>query len=131
MYKRQGFNNYLWGIGVGWFNRQFARGLTPIETITPGKDGSITLATVTSLASGTITFRPDQPVDWTTMDGRKVTVTATLDIPNQEMTIDEVGREGHRSSRKVMKFSEDGATMVLTLSEPQYGYTSTRTYARL
>ena len=29
----EGFNDYLSAIGVSWFNRQFAKSLTPVETI--------------------------------------------------------------------------------------------------
>merc|ERR1711902_481410 len=74
----EGFEDFMYEIGVNWFTRKIACTLYPTATnrITP--DGQIQIDTSSTFKSSSIQFRLDQPFKETTSDGREVETTAVL-----------------------------------------------------
>merc|ERR1712236_6527 len=53
----EGFSDFMYKIGVGWFNRALACTAYPIITITQSDDGTITEKTESSFKTSTKSFR--------------------------------------------------------------------------
>merc|ERR1711878_142978 len=74
----EGFEDYMYEIGVNWFTRKIACTLYPTarNSITP--DGKIKINTWSTFKSSALIFQLNKPFQETTADGREVTTTALL-----------------------------------------------------
>merc|ERR1712242_136949 len=73
----EGFNNYMYAVGVDWFTRKIACSLYPkAKNAQSGQD--VTISTESTFKSTSVTFKLDTPFQENTADGRTVTTIARL-----------------------------------------------------
>merc|ERR1712168_289666 len=72
----EGFDDYMWQLGVNWFTRKIACALYPTATNKQNINGDITIDTASTFKSTTLTFRLNTPFEESTADGRTVTTAA-------------------------------------------------------
>merc|ERR1712018_721658 len=113
----EGFDNYMYEIGVNWFTRKIACTLYPTarNSITP--DGRIKINTWSTFKSSELIFGLNKPFPETTADGREVTTTASLYgnklVKDQRNTADR-----SLDSVEMREFSTDGQYMTLIHTMP-------------
>jgi len=121
-----GFDNYMWQLGVNWFTRKIACALYPTATNRNNPNGEITIDTSSTFKSTSVTFRLNTPFKETTADGRTVTTTAVLDGHKLIKT-----QVGNPTTIETREFSEDGNRMTLIHTMPsEPSIRSVRGYVR-
>merc|ERR1711981_169267 len=127
----EGFDNYMYEIGVNWFTRKIACTLYPTarNSITP--DGKIKINTWSTFKSSEISFELNKAFSESTADGREVTTTALLYgnklVKDQKNTGDPL-----LDSIETREFTTDGKFMTLIHTMPSDpSVKSVRVYKRL
>merc|ERR1712110_375750 len=106
----EGFEDYMYEIGVNCFTRKIACTLYPTarNSITP--DGKIKINTWSTFKSSELIFQLNKPFPETTADGREVTTTALLYgnklVKDQKNTADR-----SKDSIETREFTPDGQFM--------------------
>merc|ERR1712241_914156 len=113
----EGFENYMYEIGVNWFTRKIACTLYPTarNSITP--EGKIKINPWSTFKSSELIFELNTPFQETTADGRDVTTTALLYgnklVKDQRNTADR-----SLDSIETREFTPDGQFMTLIHTMP-------------
>jgi len=79
MSTSEGFTDYMYELGVGWFKRSIACTLYPKQVISQDANGKIDLNTFTTFQSTYTDFKLGEPWTEETADGRTTTTVATVD----------------------------------------------------
>merc|ERR1711994_1168228 len=127
----EGFDNYMYEIGVNWFTRKIACTLYPTarNSITP--DGKVKINTWSTFKSSEISFELNQPFQESTADGREVTTTAVV-YGNKLIKDQKNTEDGSLDSIETREFTTDGQFMTLIHTMPSSpGIKSVRVYKRL
>merc|ERR1712045_941577 len=113
----EGFEDYMYEIGVNWFTRKIACTLYPTARNSITSDGRIKINTWSTFKSSEITFQLNSPFEETTADGREVTTTALLYgnklVKDQKNTADR-----SLDSIETREFTPDGQFMTLIHTMP-------------
>eukprot|EP00090_Calanus_glacialis_P019662 TRINITY_DN3016_c0_g1_i1.p1 TRINITY_DN3016_c0_g1~~TRINITY_DN3016_c0_g1_i1.p1 ORF type:complete len:163 (-),score=42.47 TRINITY_DN3016_c0_g1_i1:151-639(-) len=121
-----GFNDYMWQLGVNWFTRKIACALYPTATNKQTPNGDITVETSSTFKSTSITFRLDTPFEESTADGRTVSTTAVVNGNKIVKT-----QVGNPTTIETREFLENGDRMILIHTMPsEPSIKSVRGYVR-
>merc|ERR1711981_1308114 len=113
----EGFDNYMYEIGVNWFTRKIACTLYPTarNSITP--DGKVKINTWSTFKSSEISFELNQPFQESTADGREVTTTAVV-YGNKLIKDQKNTEDSSLDSIETREFTTDGQFMTLIHTMP-------------
>ena len=125
----EGFNDYMYEIGVDWFTRKIGCSLYPTTKI--GQvENKISIGTKSTFKAGELQFKLGVPFEEETADGRTVTTTAML--VGDKLTKHQVAADGAVSSIETRQFSAGGQKMTLIHTIPGNSYIkSVRVYKRV
>jgi len=129
----EGFTDYMYEIGVGWFKRSIACSLYPTQEITQDAEGRVTLNTYTTFQSTYTDFNLGEPWTENTADGREVTTVTTVD-GNKLIKVQtpKEGSDYNLVRREVREYVNGGNTMNLILTiDGKPEIKSVRVYERL
>merc|ERR1712173_189433 len=123
-----GFNDYMYAVGVSWFTRKIACSLYPTaKNEQSGQD--ITISTSSTFKSTSVTFQLDTPFEEVTADGRKVLTTARRN--GNELVKEQDGLGSALSSVETRRFIDGGNKMMLIHTLPSNpSIKSVRVYKR-
>lgn len=114
----EGFDNFMYELGVRWIKRKIACTLYPKQVIAQTVDGEISLDTWSTLTSTQTKFRLNEPWSEYTADGRTTNTVATLTnnrlVKVQVADVDK-GEEA-LTTREVREFLDGGNTMRMVLT---------------
>merc|ERR1739844_366889 len=113
----EGFEDYMYEIGVNWFTRTIACTLYPTARNSITSDGKIKINTWSTFKSSEITFQLNTPFQKSTADGREVTTTALL-YGNKLVKGQKNSADRSKDSIESREFSSDGQTMTLIHTMP-------------
>jgi len=108
-----GFNDYMWQLGVNWFTRQIACALYPTAANKQAPGGIITIETSSTFKSTTLTFTLGNAFQESTADGRTVNTTAV--VSGNKLIKTQVGDPTTIETRE---FLENGDRMLLIHTMP-------------
>merc|ERR1712173_53071 len=111
----EGFNNYMYAVGVDWFTRKIACSLYPTAR-NAQSDQEVTISTESTFKSTSVTFKLGTPFQENTADGRTVTTTATLS--GDELIKTQTGHGSELSSVETRRFLDGGNKMILIHTLP-------------
>eukprot|EP00092_Neocalanus_flemingeri_P034971 GFUD01038054.1.p1 GENE.GFUD01038054.1~~GFUD01038054.1.p1 ORF type:complete len:157 (+),score=53.71 GFUD01038054.1:324-794(+) len=117
METSEGFDEFMYEMGVNIFTRKIGNSLYPLQQISQ-HDGDITLETLTSFKNIKITFKLGTAWEEYTADGRYTQTVATLDDNKLIKVQTPDVSTGYHTTQEVREFKEDGKVMVLHLSIP-------------
>merc|ERR1711997_66061 len=127
----EGFEDYMYEIGVNWFTRKIACTLYPTATNTITADGKIQINTASTFKSSELIFELNKPFPETTADGREVTTTAHL-YGNRLVKDQQNLSDRKLDSIETREFTTDGQYMTLIHTMPHSPkIKSVRVYKRL
>merc|ERR1712241_1185855 len=113
----EGFDDYMYEIGVNWFTRKIACALYPTARNSITADGKIKINTWSTFKSSEITFELNKPFPETTADGREVTTTAHL--YGNKIVKDQTNTADRKlDSIETREFTPDGKYMTLIHTMP-------------
>merc|ERR1712058_74631 len=117
MESSEGFDEFMYELGVNMFTRKIANNLTPVQEIRM-EEGEICIDTLTSFKNTKTKFKLGVAWDEYTADGRNTTTLAN----REEDTIIKVqtpeASTGYHTTREEREFTKDGSTMTLRLIIP-------------
>ncbi|KAI8749083.1 fatty acid-binding protein muscle [Biomphalaria glabrata] len=106
--KSENFDEYMKALGVGMAMRLIGNKAKPRQEISI-KDGEWTITTSTALNKVEIKFKPGQPFEEKTADGRNVQTTCT--VSGNKLISDQ---KGSVDSKIIRDFNKDSFVMTLT-----------------
>merc|ERR1712026_57973 len=119
METSEGFNDFMYEMGVNIVTRNIANNLYPLQQIRQDKDDEVvTLETLTSFKNTKIEFKLDEEFQEWTADGRDCKTVASLEENKLVKVQVPYPSTGYHTTREVREFSEDGKEMTLHLIIP-------------
>merc|ERR1712121_425743 len=122
--SKEGYENFLKELNVGFMGRKAAMASTPVMTITED-GGNWTMVTKTSMKSIELKFRLGEEFEEDTTDGRHCKTKVTLD-GNVMTTKQKATKAGEKDVTVVRTFSDDGISLTMSTD----GATSVQKYKR-
>ena len=117
METSEGFDEFMYEMGVNIFTRKIGNSLYPLQQIRQ-KDGEITLETLTSFKNTKIVFKLGAAFEEYTADGRYTQTVATVEDNKLIKMQTPDPSTGYHTTKEVREFKEEGKVMVLHLSIP-------------
>merc|ERR1712083_1001709 len=117
METSEGFDEFMYELGVNIFTRKIGNSLYPLQQIRQ-KDGEITVETLTSFKNTKIVFKLGEAFEEYTADGRYTQTVATVEDNKLIKVQTPDASTGYHTTKEVREFKEEGAVMVLHLSIP-------------
>ncbi|KAK3867456.1 hypothetical protein Pcinc_027090 [Petrolisthes cinctipes] len=111
METSENFDEFMKALGVGMVMRKMGNAATPTVEITKDDDGTYTLKTTTTFKTSEIKFKLGQEFEETTLDGRCVKSTITLD--GNKMTHNQVGDKEKKEKNSVLTRDFTDTEMVM------------------
>jgi len=118
METSEGFDEFMYEMGVNMFTRKIANNLYPLQEIRMEEDGQMSIDTFTSFKNTKTKFPLGTAWEEYTADGRTAQTVTTIEgnLIVKVQTPD--AATGYHTTREEREFSEDGATMTLRLIIP-------------
>ena len=117
METSEGFDDYMYELGVNIFTRKIGNSLYPLQQIRQ-KDGEVTLETLTSFKNTKITFKLGEAFEEYTADGRYAQTVTTVEGDKLIKVQTPDPSTGYHTTKEVREFKDNGKEMILHLSIP-------------
>ena len=117
MESSQGFDEFMYELGVNILTRKIGNSLYPLQQIRK-QDGEITVETLTSFKNTKIVFKLGTAFEEYTADGRNTQTVATVDGNKLIKIQTPDASTGYHTTKEIREFKDDGNVMVLHLTIP-------------
>merc|ERR1712117_240353 len=118
METSEGFNDFMYELGVNIVTRNIANNLYPLQQLRQDKDDEmVTLETLTSFKNTKIEFKLGEEFEEFTADGREAKTVATVEGNKLIKVQTPDPSTGYHTTKEVREWSEDG-NMILHLEIP-------------
>lgn len=117
MESSEGFDEFMYEMGVNIFTRKIANNLYPLQEIKV-EEGEVCIDTLTSFKNTKSKFPLGPPWEEYTADGRTTQTVATIEGNTLVKVQTPEVSTGYHTTREERQFSEDGTVMTLRLIIP-------------